>query len=116
MSSNVPPLHIIERTAKLCGVSVGEILGDRRSEKIMHARSVAIFVTCQMRNDLSYSVIGRCFRGRDHSTIMKSEKRGKAYYSVDPKFREMADMVMLDVSKWEPPAMMESVVVEGARV
>ena len=48
-----------------------ELVGQKRSRKIVYARQIAIYLTRQML-DLPYNNIGKSFGGRDHTTIMYS--------------------------------------------
>lgn len=53
------------------GVPHTELIGQKRSRKIVYARQVAIYLSRQML-DLPYNTIAKDFGGRDHTTIMYS--------------------------------------------
>ena len=48
-----------------------ELIGQKRSRKIVYARQIAIYLSRQML-DLPYNYIAKSFGGRDHTTIMYS--------------------------------------------
>ena len=112
---NIPTTHIIERTAKACGVSVGDILGRRRGgATALVARRMAMGLVCDLRPDLTFQIIGRVFRGRDHSTIMSANKKAIKERAENPAFAEKYDTIRADVLMWEPPAMPKEYALEAA--
>lgn len=101
---NIPTTYIIERTAKACGVSVGDILGRRRGgETALTARRMAMGLVCDLRPDLTFQIIGRVFRGRDHSTIMSANKKAIKERQVNPLFAAKYESVKLELLAWSPP-------------
>jgi len=53
------------------GVQHSDLVGQKRSRKIVHARQIAIYLSRHML-DLPYNDIAKNFGGRDHTTIMYS--------------------------------------------
>jgi len=62
-----------------------ELIGQKRSRKIVYARQIAIYLTRQML-DLPYKYIGQSFGGRDHTTIMYSVT------NIDEKLKENREL------------------------
>ena len=52
-------------------VSHSDLIGQKRSRKIVYARQIAIYLTRNLL-DLPYNYIAKNFGGRDHTTIMYS--------------------------------------------
>lgn len=63
--------RIIEVVAKHYGVTVGDILCQRRDERITRPRHVAMFLARDLTLR-SYPELGRSFGGRDHTTVRKA--------------------------------------------
>jgi len=63
------PERIIAMVAERYGVTAEAISGKRRTRKIAAPRHVAMYMMRQL-TDLSLTEIGRCFGGRDHSTVL----------------------------------------------
>ncbi len=51
------------------GVTLGEMIGDKRTRRIVRPRQVAMYLTREL-TDASLPAIGRSFGGRDHTTVM----------------------------------------------
>ena len=68
------PDKIIKFVADFYGIKHAEIKGKRRLKQIVFPRQIAIYL---LRNEvnLAYQEIGRIFGGKDHTTIMHSEKK-----------------------------------------
>lgn len=110
---NTPPLYIIQRAAHHWKVNVSEILGPIKDSPVMFARIAAIGVCCQIRTDLTSTVIGRCFRGREHSTILHAKKRAKFLRESDEVFEEKYVAILNDAYRWEAPKRVTVFSMEG---
>ena len=66
-------------------VSHADLVGQKRSRKIVYARQIAIYLSRQMLN-LPYNSIAKNFGGRDHTTIMYSVT------NVEEKMKENRDL------------------------
>ena len=110
---NTPPLFIIQRAAHHWKVNVSEILGRTKEPPVMFARIAAIGVCCQIRTDLTSVVIGRCFRGREHSTILHAKKRSKILRVEDADFEERYVRILDDAYRWEAPKRVTVFSMEG---
>jgi len=107
------PCHvIIELTAKEWGVTVGEILCRRRGVAT-EARLAAYLAVYEMRRDLSTIVIGRVFRGRDHSTIILGVHKARAVAANSEDFQIKVDAVKEKACQWRPPEKMVIFSYEG---
>lgn len=58
------------------GLSVKEITGGKRHQKVVQARQIAMFI-CRQLLGSSYPSLGRIFGGKDHSTAMYAVKKIK---------------------------------------
>ncbi|MCL4143928.1 UNVERIFIED_CONTAM: hypothetical protein GTU68_028711 [Idotea baltica] len=59
--------------AEKFNVSIGDILGKRRTHNIAFARQVAMYL-CREHTGCSYPELGALFGGRDHSTVIHARK------------------------------------------
>ena len=66
-------------------VSHADLVGQKRSRKIVYARQIAIYLSRNLL-DLPYNYIAKNFGGRDHTTIMYSVT------NVDEKLKESREM------------------------
>ena len=66
-------------------VSHADLIGQKRSRKIVYARQIAIYLSRNLL-DLPYNYIAKNFGGRDHTTIMYSVT------NVDEKMKESREM------------------------
>lgn len=64
-----------------------DLIGQKRSRKIVYARQVAIYLTRHML-DLPYNYIGKNFGGRDHTTIMYSVTNIEEKMKANRELRE----------------------------
>ena len=64
-----------------------ELIGQKRSRKIVYARQIAIYLSRQML-DLPYNYIAKSFGGRDHTTIMYSVTNVEEKLKVNRELRE----------------------------
>ncbi len=69
-----PAKKIIAQVAALHGLSVREVLSNRRNRPVVEARFDAIKAVADIRPDMSLPQIGRLF-GRDHTTILHALRR-----------------------------------------
>jgi chromosomal replication initiator protein len=66
---NVPPDKIIETVARMWEVTVEDLLGRDRTQKIAEPRQVAMYLL-RKETDASLPQIGEVLGGRDHTTVM----------------------------------------------
>ena len=72
-------------------ISVGDLLGKRRTQNIAVARQVAMYL-CRKLTGSSYPEIGALFGGRDHSTVIHANK---AINEKIKKNKEFADELLV---------------------
>ncbi|WP_166649255.1 chromosomal replication initiator protein DnaA [Naumannella halotolerans] len=65
---------IIAETADYFGISVEDLTGQSRTHALVNARQIAMYL-CRELTDLSLPKIGQQFGGRDHTTVMHSERK-----------------------------------------
>lgn len=78
--TNIPVAFIIAQVSARTGISVNDILSQRRSAEYVHARHIAIYLA-KVMTTRSLPEIGRRFGGRDHTTILHAAR--KIQYLVD---------------------------------
>jgi chromosomal replication initiator protein len=66
--------RIQQAVAGYYNIKVNDIVGPRRHRFVAHPRHVAMFLS-RRHTDFSFPEIGRCFGGRDHSTVMNAVKK-----------------------------------------
>jgi len=66
--------EIMQATSEYFGVSVEDLTGQSRSRVLVNARQVAMYL-CRELTDLSLPRIGQAFGGRDHTTVMHSDRK-----------------------------------------
>ena len=64
---------IIAQTAAYFGYSTEELCGPRRTQNLVTARQIAMYL-CRELTNLSLPKIGQAF-DRDHTTVMNAERR-----------------------------------------
>ena len=67
------------------GVTLIDLLSDRRSANVVLPRQIAMYLAWAMTKS-STTGIGRCFGGRDHTTVMHGYRKIEAMVAGDPDF------------------------------
>ena len=83
---------IISEVARTYNVSEGDILSDRRTQDLVIARQVAMYIAKQT-TDLSFKAIGENF-GRDHTTVLYNVKRIENFLKDKPYQKELVDDII----------------------
>lgn len=65
---------IMAQTAAYFGLSIEDLQGTSRSRVLVNARQIAMYL-CRELTELSLPKIGQAFGGRDHTTVMHSERK-----------------------------------------
>ena len=76
---------IISQISARMGVSVNDILSQRRTSECVQARHVAIYLA-KVMTTRSLPEIGRRFAGRDHTTILHATRKIQFLVNNDPDF------------------------------
>ena len=74
------------------GVSLKELVGDRRHRNVSLARMVAMFV-CRERLDLSYPMIGTRFGNKDHTTVMNAHRKIGGQVESEERVKRAIDAI-----------------------
>jgi len=80
---------IMEKTAAYFDVTIDELCGPSRSRTLVNARQIAMYL-CRELTDLSLPKIGQKFGGRDHTTVMHSERKIRG---LMPDRRDLYDQI-----------------------
>ena len=80
--------QIINLTASHLDLSPAEILGSRRTQEVVMARQIAMFLCRELLNS-SYPELGKIFGGKDHSTIMYAVKKIKGIQKLDQNMHKL---------------------------
>ena len=79
-----PPIRKIQTiVARFYGIDLIEIFSQRRHASIVFPRQVAMYLSNRLTTR-SLPEIGRCFGGRDHTTIIHGVRKIKARRETDP--------------------------------
>ncbi|WP_061290512.1 chromosomal replication initiator protein DnaA [Herbidospora cretacea] len=73
-STEITIALIMSTTAEYFGVSLDDLCGGSRSRALVVARQIAMYLAREL-TDLSLPKIGAQFGGRDHTTVMHSERK-----------------------------------------
>lgn len=83
---------IVHKVAAYFNVKTKEILSNRRTQKIVLPRQVAMYLA-KKYTDTPLVEIGRHFGGKDHSTVIYAIKKVEQRLRKDPLFRDMLEEV-----------------------
>ena len=91
-NGTITPELIIRTVAEHKGITYEDIISSKRNQEIAEARQIAMYL-CRKLTDLSQQAVGNCFGGRDHSTVINSEKKVKDKISTNPGFAKDIDVI-----------------------
>lgn len=94
-ASAVTPEKILMYVSQKYGIPTEDIIGKRRTEAIVSARQVAIYLIREL-TDLSFAGIGKVFN-RDHATMVASVNKVKEQIDGDSSFEAQIDDMIKDV-------------------
>ncbi len=83
---------IISEVARTYNVSEGDILSNRRTQNLVLARQMAMYIARET-TDLSYKAIGESF-GKDHTTVLYNVSRVEEFLKDKPYQRELVDDII----------------------
>jgi len=90
--TEIPPVLILEETARYYGLSVDDLMSTSRSRPLTIARHVAMYLLRE-NTGLSLIKIGEMFGGRDHSTALYAiNKIDKNIRDREPLYRQVQDL------------------------
>jgi len=77
-------IEIIQKAvADTYSLSVNDLKGKKRNQKIVYPRQLAMYI-CREMTDYSTTEIGEAFGGRDHTTVMHSIEKIQGLFITDP--------------------------------
>ncbi|MHB1651217.1 MAG: helix-turn-helix domain-containing protein [Desulfitobacteriaceae bacterium] len=85
------PENTIRVVAEVCRIPVEDILGNRRTPRIVEARHLAMYVLRKLCH-ASYTEVGRQF-GKEHGTIIHACRGIEAKFSTDDGLRERLEVI-----------------------
>jgi chromosomal replication initiator protein len=74
---------IQKAVADTYSLSINDIKGKKRTQKIVYPRQLAMYI-CREMTDFSTTEIGEAFGGKDHTTVMHSIEKIKSLFITDP--------------------------------
>ncbi|RJQ53306.1 MAG: chromosomal replication initiator protein DnaA [Actinobacteria bacterium] len=93
------PISVSTIQAEVCryfGISKVELVGSKRSQKIVYPRQIAMYLTREL-TDMSLPKIGEAFGGRDHTTVLhattKIEKLIRQQRDVYNQIQELTNAI-----------------------
>jgi chromosomal replication initiator protein len=77
-------IEIIQKAvADTYSLSVNDLKGKKKTQKIVYPRQLAMYI-CREMTDYSTTEIGEAFGGRDHTTVMHSIEKIQGLFITDP--------------------------------
>jgi len=82
-TSNLSIEIIQKAVADAYSLSISDLKGKKRNQKIVYPRQLAMYI-CREMTDFSTTEIGEAFGGRDHTTVMHSIEKIQGLFITDP--------------------------------
>lgn len=98
INDDITPKSIVEHVSKYYNVSKEDIYSEKRPAHILNARQIAMYITREL-TDLSLSIIGEEFGGKNHSTVLHSIKKIEKDMENDPKFAQTINEMIENIKK-----------------
>lgn len=89
--------QIVKYVADRRGVTGANIIGQRRTSRIVLARQIVMYLASTI-TFLSLSEIGQCLGNRDHTTILHGVRRIEGLKKYDSQFSELLDGYSRDLT------------------
>ncbi|MEA2087567.1 MAG: chromosomal replication initiator protein DnaA [Candidatus Caldatribacteriota bacterium] len=90
--------QIQKTVANYYNIKVNSLLSKKRTKDIVLARQVAIYLSREL-TDLSLSLIGGAFGGKDHTTIIHSYGKVKNKIKTDKSFKNIINNLSLEIKR-----------------
>jgi chromosomal replication initiator protein len=97
--ANLSMDNIIRVTAEYFGLTPNDLKGKKRSQNIVFARQLAMFIGREM-TDYSTTEIGQDFGGKDHTTVMYSIEKIKGKLITDPTLEATIESVKRAIKEY----------------
>jgi chromosomal replication initiator protein len=88
--------HVQRVVARHFNLDVREMKSKRRTDAVAFPRQVAMYLAREL-TELSTIVIGDCFGGKDHTTVMHACNKIKNKLSGDPYFVALINKIRQDI-------------------
>jgi chromosomal replication initiator protein len=89
---------IKEKAARFHGITVKELEGQRRDQRLTVPRQIAMYLACELTN-ASLPQIAREFGKKDHTTVMYARDKVKQQQDHDPEFRSKVRSVQATITQ-----------------
>ncbi|MBC5824561.1 MAG: chromosomal replication initiator protein DnaA [Candidatus Eremiobacteraeota bacterium] len=89
---------IKEKVSRFSGITLKELEGQRRDQRLTVPRQIAMYLACDL-TDASLPQIAREFGKKDHTTIMYARNKVKAQMERDPGFRSRVKSVLTTITQ-----------------
>ncbi len=89
---------IKEKVARFHGITVKELEGQRRDQRLTVPRQIAMYLACELTN-ASLPQIAREFGKKDHTTVMYARDKVKQQQDRDPEFRSKVRSVQTTITQ-----------------
>ena len=89
--------HVITDVSHIFNVTPEEMRSKNRNSQVSTARQIAMYVISKV-TDLSYTLIGKEFGGRDHSTVVYATNKVKKAMQTDPAYRATVEDLIKNIS------------------
>jgi len=89
---------IKEKVARFHGITVKELEGQRRDQRLTVPRQIAMYLACELTN-ASLPQIAREFGKKDHTTVMYARDKVKQQQDHDPEFRSKVRSVQATITQ-----------------
>lgn len=91
--------RILENVAAATGVSVENIVSDKRDKNIKDARQIAMYILREMTG-MSLEEIGKCFNGKTHSTVKHSISNVAERMDREKDFKALIENLIKNVQEY----------------
>ncbi len=86
-----------ERVAQYYGLTVDDLIQNKRTKEIALARQVAMYICKEYIPNISYKLVGESFGGRDHSTALHAVNRISDEIKKNRSLKERIDHIINDI-------------------
>jgi chromosomal replication initiator protein len=90
--------QIQKTVADYYNIKVNSLLSKKRTKDIVLARQVAVYLSREL-TDMSLTLIGGAFGGKDHTTIIHSYGKIKNKIKTDKSFKNIIDNLSLEIKR-----------------
>lgn len=99
-SNRITRKAVIAITARAFGVTVEELCGPSKKDRITPARFAAMALAREFCGHLSLPQIGQGLGGRDHSTVLHGVRRAHRMALDHPSFRDQVEIARQMIVSW----------------